>query len=156
MINLFEAQKKAQRHEPSPSYKERRADLKSLKRLLADNREAIADAICQDYGNRSYHETALAELIPVGGEIDHALGQLRGWMKTRHRHVDPVLFAGASNRVIPQPLGVVGLIMPWNFPVNLTFSQLICAFAAGNRAMVKMSENSIALTRLLMKVKMGR
>jgi len=59
------------------------------------------------------------------------------------------MFAGGKNRVIPQPLGVVGIIVPWNFPVNLTFLPLASAFAAGNRAMVKMSENSIALTRLL-------
>ena len=62
------------------------------------------------------------------------------------------MFFGARNRVIPQPLGVVGLIIPWNFPVNLTFTQLACVFAAGNRAMVKMSENSVALSRLLISI----
>jgi coniferyl-aldehyde dehydrogenase len=63
--------------------------------------------------------------------------------------VDLVNFLGASNRVIPQPLGIVGAIVPWNFPINLSFSGLIAAFAAGNRSMVKMSENSRHLARLL-------
>ena len=58
-------------------------------------------------------------------------------------------FFGASNRVIPQPLGVVGVIVPWNFPVNLSLVPLTYIFAAGNRAMVKMSENSRHLARLL-------
>ena len=63
-------------------------------------------------------------------------------------HVDQGMFPGAKNRVVPQPLGIVGVIVPWNFPVNLTFLPLATAFAAGNRAMVKMSENSIALTTI--------
>jgi coniferyl-aldehyde dehydrogenase len=62
------------------------------------------------------------------------------------------MFPGAKNRVIPQPVGVVGLIVPWNFPINLSFSQLVAVFAAGNRAMVKMSENSIALTKVLQRI----
>lgn len=73
-------------------------------------------------------------------------------MKVQKRHVDKSMYFGAKNRIIPQPLGVVGLIIPWNFPINLSFSQLCAVFAAGNRAMVKMSENSIALTRLLIKL----
>ena len=150
--SILVTQREAHLREPTRSYKERCADLRALKKLLTDNSGDIADAICQDYGNRSNHETALAELIPALSEIDHALGHLRGWMRVRQRHVDPLLYPGAHNKVIPQPRGVVGLIMPWNFPVNLTFSQLSGVLAAGNRAMVKMSENSIALSRLLIEL----
>ena len=152
MEKLLAAQRSAHQSAPAPGYKERKADLLALKKLLTDHSRAIADAICEDYGNRSYHETALAELIPAHSEIDHTISHLRGWMKVRHRPVDSKLFPGARNRVIPQPLGVVGLIMPWNFPIFLTLSQLAGVFAAGNRAMVKMSENSRTLTRLLMKI----
>ncbi len=59
---------------------------------------------------------------------------------------------GAKNRVIPQPLGVIGIIVPWNFPINLMFSQLSAVFAAGNTAMVKMSENSRHLAELLIEL----
>jgi coniferyl-aldehyde dehydrogenase len=60
------------------------------------------------------------------------------------------MYLGAKNRLLPQPVGIVGIIVPWNFPINLTFGPLTSVFAAGNRAMVKMSENSVALSRLLM------
>ena len=73
-------------------------------------------------------------------------------MRVKRRSVDMMMFPGAKNRLKPQPLGVVGLIIPWNFPINLCFSQISVAFAAGNRVMAKMSENSVALSRLLMKV----
>lgn len=142
-------QKAAHRNDPNRSHRDRVADLEALKRLLREHSETIVGAICQDYGNRSRHETIFAELIPALDAIDHAQRHLKEWMRIRRRPVDSLLFPGGRNRVIPQPLGVVGLIMPWNFPINLAFSQLACVFAAGNRAMVKMSENSIALSRLL-------
>jgi coniferyl-aldehyde dehydrogenase len=69
------------------------------------------------------------------------------WMKPQRRPVDWRNFFGASNRVMPQPLGVVGVIVPWNFPLNLSLLPLAYVFAAGNRAMVKMSENSRHLAR---------
>jgi coniferyl-aldehyde dehydrogenase len=81
--------------------------------------------------------------------IGYALRHLRRWMRPQRRHVDLVSFPGASNRVVPQPLGVVGVIVPWNFPVNLSFVPLTFIFAAGNRALVKMSENSRRLAALL-------
>ncbi len=131
---------------------ERKLHLSNLKRLLTENREAIVDAICQDYGNRSKFETLFAEIVVVTDDINSAIKKLRKWMKVQHRHVDKTIYFGAKNRVIPQPLGVVGLIIPWNFPINLSFSGLSAVFAAGNRAMVKMSENSINLTRLLIEL----
>ena len=152
MNSILDAQRAPHRREPDPSHQDRCRDLRALKRLLTENSDAIIDAICQDYGNRSRHETAFAELIPALDTIQHTLGHVRGWMKVRRRKVDGMMFPGATNTVIPQPLGVVGLIMPWNFPVNLTFIQLASVFAAGNRAMVKMSENSVALSRLLIEI----
>jgi len=135
---------------PYPSYAERRDDLKKLQAFIREHRDAIADAISQDYGNRSRHETLFAEIFSVIDGVDHTVKHLRGWMRPQRRGVDWFNFFGASNRVIPQPLGVVGHIVPWNFPINLCFGGLIAAFAAGNRCMVKMSENSRHLTALLM------
>jgi len=134
---------------PYPSFSERKADLLKLKALVRDNRDAIVAAISADYGNRSRHETLFAEIFSVMDGVDHTLKHLKAWMKPQRRGVDWKNFFGASNRVIPQPLGIVGAIVPWNFPINLSFSGLIATFAAGNRSMVKMSENSRHLAKLL-------
>ena len=135
--------------DPVPSLAQRRADLRTLQRFVREHKAALCDAISADYGHRSRHETLLAEVFPVLDGIDHAVGHLRGWMQTQRRGVDRRNFFGARNRVIPQPLGVVGVIVPWNFPLNLSLSPLTSIFAAGNRAMVKMSENSRNLAALL-------
>ena len=145
----LETQRKAYFADPNPSLSERKHHLRQLKALIGENTEAIAKAISEDYGHRSEHETMFAEFIGTGGTINDTIKNLKKWMKPQSRHIDMTMFPGASNKVIPQPLGVVGLIVPWNFPVFLAVSQIACAFAAGNRAMVKMSENSRALTRLL-------
>ena len=142
-----------QRHacarDPVPSLRERRADLALLRRFIVENREALIEAVNCDYGSRSRHETLFAELVPVLDGIRHARRHLRGWMRPQRRSVDLRLFPGARNRVVPQPLGVVGVIVPWNFPINLTFSALTTIFAAGNRALVKLSENSRHFAALL-------
>ncbi len=149
LSEALQQQRDAYLAQPIPTAAERRHDLKQLKAMLSDNLEAITAAICEDYGNRSYHETLFAEVIAVTDGINDTIKKVKGWMKPERRHIDVGMYPGAKNRLIPQPLGVVGMIVPWNFPVNLSFSQLAAVFAAGNRAMVKMSENSIALTRLL-------
>lgn len=134
---------------PMPTLPERKADLRTLQRFVREHQDAICAAVNADYGHRSRHETLLAEIFPVTGAIDHAIAHLRRWMRTQRRSVDRRNFLDARNRVIPQPLGVVGVIVPWNFPLYLSFGPLTCIFAAGNRAMVKMSENSRHLARLL-------
>jgi coniferyl-aldehyde dehydrogenase len=142
-------QRNAYRAHPVPDLSARRQDLQTLQRFVRENKDAICDAISADYGHRSRHETLLAEVVPVVDGITHALKHLRGWMRPQRRHVDRLTFGLASNRVIPQPLGVVGVIVPWNFPLNLSLVPLTAIFAAGNRALVKMSENSRHLARLL-------
>jgi coniferyl-aldehyde dehydrogenase len=146
---VLAVQRQAYHHKPFPSFAERRADLLSLARFIRENRQAIIDAISADYGHRSPHETMLTEIGPALAAIRHAVKHLRNWMRPQHRAIDRLSYGFASNRVIPQPLGVVGVIVPWNFPLNLSFVPLSAIFAAGNRAMVKMSENSRHLTRML-------
>jgi len=148
----FQKQRQAYLASPIPDLDQRREDLLALKRMLSENLDEIVAAISEDYGNRSRHESLFAEVIAVTDGINDAIKQVKKWMKPQKRHVDLTLYPGAKNRVIPQPLGVVGMIIPWNFPINLSFSQLTGAFAAGNRVMVKMSENSIALSRLLIRL----
>ncbi len=136
---------------PVPTLQERKADLRTLQRFIREHQDALCDAISADYGHRSRHETLLAEVYPAVSGIDHILGHLRGWMRPQRRSVDWRSFFGASNRVLAQPLGVVGVIVPWNFPLNLSLVPLSYIFAAGNRAMVKMSENSRHLAAYLIR-----
>ncbi|MFV0576515.1 MAG: coniferyl aldehyde dehydrogenase [Vibrio sp.] len=147
--NALTLQKQAFNKHGQESYEERKAYLTNLKNMLMENRQAIVEAIDKDYGNRSHHETLFAEVVTVADDIISTIKHLKKWMKVQKRGVDMTLYFGAKNRVIPQAVGVVGFIIPWNFPINLSFSGLSAAFAAGNRAMVKMSENSIHLTHLL-------
>ena len=144
-------QRQAFRAHPVPSEAERREDLLTLRRFVREQREALIDAVARDYGHRSRHETELTELLPVLKDIDHALAHLRRWMRVQRRSVDRMAFGLARNRVRPQPLGVVGVIVPWNFPINLSLLPLVAIFAAGNRAMVKMSEQSRHLAALLVR-----
>jgi coniferyl-aldehyde dehydrogenase len=132
-----------------PSLIERKRDLRQLMHFVLDQRQALCEAISADYGHRSQHETLLMEIMPVVSDIKATLQQLSAWMKPQRREIDRRLSGLAHNRVLPQPLGVVGVIVPWNFPINLSFLPLVAIFAAGNRAMVKFSEHSPRLTQLL-------
>ena len=145
----LERQQQAHRAHPIPSLAERRADLLQLKAFLLDHQQAICEAISADYGHRSAHETLLMELLPAVNDIKATIKALPTWMKPQKRAVDRKIFGLADNRVIPQPLGVVGVIVPWNFPINLSFVPLSAILAAGNRACVKFSEHSRHLAKLL-------
>jgi len=134
---------------PEPSLAERRADLQQLARFVQDNRQAIVAAISADFGHRSSHETLLLELTPFLAAIRQCRQHVRRWMRPQRRHIERLTFGLARNEVIPQPLGVVGVIVPWNFPLLLSMVPLANIFAAGNRAMVKMSENSRHLAALM-------
>ena len=150
--DCFQLQRKSFHQQGIETIAQRKQHLLSLKALINDHREAIIEALNRDYGNRSRHETLLAEIITVTDDINGSIKHLKQWTKVQKRHVDHSLYFGAKNRVIPQPLGVIGIIVPWNFPINLMFSQLSAVFAAGNTAMVKMSENSRHLAELLMEL----
>jgi coniferyl-aldehyde dehydrogenase len=145
---LFALQRDAYLRHPYPSLEERRANLLRLERILVDNADAFADAINRDFGQRSVEESKMLELFPSVDGLRHTRRKLAKWMKPQRRHVS-VLFATGSNRVIPQPKGVVGIVSPWNYPLFLTISPLTSVLAAGNRAMIKMASNSQHTCRLL-------
>jgi len=147
--NALALQRRAYRAAPVPDRETRKQDLRTLQRFVRENTDAICDAISADYGHRSRHETLLAEIFPALDGIDDAIRHLGEWMRPQRRSVNRLLFGLASNRVVPQPVGVVGVIVPWNFPLNLSMVPLTAIFAAGNRALVKMSENSRHLAKLL-------
>ena len=145
---VFAVQRAAYLRDPYPSYEERRQNLDKLERILVQNVDAIAEAINTDFGCRYAEESKLLEIFTSVDGIRHTRKKLRKWMKPQRRHVS-ILFATGSNRVIPQPKGLVGIVSPWNYPLFLTVSPLTSALAAGNRCMIKMATNSSTLCRLL-------
>jgi coniferyl-aldehyde dehydrogenase len=145
---VFVLQREAYRRHPYPSLEERRENLTKLERILVDNVDAIADAVNRDFGNRCAQETKLLEIFTSVDGIRDARRKVGRWMKPQRRHVS-VLFATGKNRLIPQPKGVVGIVVPWNYPVFLLFGPLTSALAAGNRCMVKMATNSSHLCELM-------
>jgi len=150
----FQAQRQAYAAHPMPPAEQRRQWLDSLRQLLSDERQALIDSISQDFGNRSADETLLGELMPSLHGIQHARRHLKGWMKASRRKVG-LAFQPASAKVVYQPLGVVGVIVPWNYPLFLSVGPLVGALAAGNRVMLKLSESTPA-TGLLLKELLGR
>jgi coniferyl-aldehyde dehydrogenase len=138
---LVEHQRKAfLRHGP-PSLKQRRTDLGKLKQAVKDSANRIADVISEDFGSRSRHESLMAEVMTVCASIRHASRQLPRWMSPKHVSVNLELKPGRA-RILYQPIGVVGIISPWNYPFLLAIMPLIAALAAGNRVMLKPSERT--------------
>ncbi|MGY5393078.1 coniferyl aldehyde dehydrogenase [Acinetobacter sp. NigerLNRRAM0016] len=150
--DCFQLQRASFHQQGIESNAQRKQHLLNLKAMINNHREAIVEALNRDYGNRSRHETLLAEIITATDDINSSIKHLNQWTKVQKRKVDHSMYFGAKNRLIPQPLGVIGIIVPWNFPINLMFSQLSAVFAAGNTAMVKMSENSRHLAKLLIEI----
>ncbi len=122
-----------------PDAASRRARLNKISLLLRENGPALAAAISADFSHRSSHETQLLEIFPALSAIKHARQHLGGWMRSKKSWAS-MWFLPARNELRPQPLGVVGIIVPWNYPVLLAVGPLVAAIAAGNRAMIKMSE----------------
>ncbi len=137
---LFDRQRQAFQRQGAPSYEQRLASLDRLKRAILAFRDDIAKAVSEDFGNRSWHETMVAEVMTSLDTVKHARKHLKRWMRPQRRPVDRTKFALARARVHHQPLGVVGIISPWNYPFYLALSPLAAALAAGNRVMLKPSE----------------
>ncbi|MCG9731192.1 coniferyl aldehyde dehydrogenase [Shewanella sp. Isolate13] len=126
-------------NEPAPSYDARVEHLKSLKAAILSHQEQLVAALSRDYGNRSIDDSMISDIMPCINNINYSLKHLKKWMKPSSRHAG-LLLSPAKIKVHYQPLGVVGIIVPWNFPVMLSVGPLITALAAGNRAMIKLSE----------------
>ena len=123
----------------APTLRARLDTLARLDAMLLREREAFAEAISADFGNRARPETMLAELVPLRAAIAHARRHLAGWMRPR-RHPVAMAFQRGRAWVRTEPLGCVGIVSPWNYPLLLGLSPMIDALAAGNRVMLKPSE----------------
>lgn len=149
---VFQAQQAAYLREMNPSLEQRQADLYTLCRLIAENADALMDAVNRDFGCRSRFETRFAEIFLAQEAALAAAKSLKKWLKPQKRHLDPMQYPLAKAWTFPQPVGVVGIVVPWNFPIAMAFQPLIGAFAAGNRVMIKMSENANHLASLLREI----
>ncbi|MFH9826632.1 coniferyl aldehyde dehydrogenase [Streptomyces bobili] len=146
--HILAVQRAAYLRDGAPSLAARRGDLRRFKAALIARRSAIEEAISADFGNRSRHETAMMELGGVVQGVDYLQHHLRRFMRPAGRHTAWPMRLG-TNRIEYQPLGVVGVISPWNYPVNLSLMPVVTAIAAGNRVMLKPSKFTPATNAVL-------
>ena len=146
--HLLSAQKQAYQAQPLPSAQQRITWLGALREVLASEQKLLADTISADFSHRCHDETLLAELMPSLEAIDYACKRIKRWMKPVKRKVG-LAFQPASAHIMYQPLGVVGVIVPWNYPLFLSIGPLVGALAAGNRVMIKMSEHTPRTAQLI-------
>ena len=151
MRATLERQKAAQLRDGAPNAELRIERIDRCIGLLADYRSEIEQALEVDFGARSREATAFTDVASSIGTLKYAKANLKSWMKPERRRTTPALLGlfGAKAEVRFQPKGVIGIISPWNFPVNLTFTPLAGVLAAGNRAMIKPSEYTPATSELM-------
>jgi coniferyl-aldehyde dehydrogenase len=148
VARLFTLQQSAFQAEPYPPASERLAKLKALKIQISRYQDLLAEAMSKDFGFRSLTESKMLDLLGSMLDINHTIAHLKRWMKPSRRSTE-LLFFSNSVQVTYQPKGVVGVIVPWNFPIYLALGPLITALAAGNRVMIKMSEITPATNAVL-------
>lgn len=137
--SLLAEQKAAYRRSPHPSPAERREHLQRLERALFAAQDDLARALDADFGGRCRYEVLFSELFVSLNAIRHARKHVKQWMAKRPRKIDWPL-QPARAWVMPQPVGAVGIIAPWNYPLFLSMAPLAGALAAGDRVMIKLSE----------------
>jgi len=151
---ILEKQKKAHLREGPLSVETRKEWIDRCIALLIKYQNEIAEAISEDFGHRSTESSLLADVAGSIGSLKSAKENIKKWVKPEKRKVTPSILGllGAKLRLEYQPLGTVGVISPWNFPVTLTFGPLGSIFAAGNRAMIKPSEFTPKTSELMKKM----
>jgi len=154
MHRVLEKQRRAHVKEGAPSVEKRIEWLERAINLLVSHKDAIAEALREDFGHRSVHASLLTDVSGSIAPLKYAKENLRRWTRRERRKVTPSILGllGAKAYIEYQPKGVVGVISPWNFPVNLTFTPLAGIFAAGNRAMIKPSEFTPRTSELMQRM----
>lgn len=148
MQHCLAQQQAAYRQQPMPTAAVRIDRLDRLLKMSEEATEQLVTAISADFGHRSRHETLLAELSMSQAAIRNAKRHLKSWMKAR-RVSTPLAYQPSKNMLLRQPLGVIGVVAPWNYPYQLSIGPTICAIAAGNRVMIKPSELTPQFSLLL-------
>ncbi len=147
---IFDLQQAYQYEVGNSSVSERKAKLKKLHQAILKYRPQIKEALYKDF-KKHPSEVDLTEVYPITNDIKHTRSHLRSWMR-KHRVHTPVAMLGSSSYIQYEPKGVVLIISPWNFPVNLTFGPLVSAIAAGNCAMIKPSEHTPNSSAIMKKI----
>ena len=149
MIATLRTQRAAFTDELPVSMATRTDRLKRVRAMITDHADRFCDALSEDFGHRSRDQSMFTDIAGPVGAIDHALKHMARWAKPERRPIQfPLALLGARAWVEFQPRGVIGVIAPWNFPVNLVVGPIAGAFAAGNRVMVKTSEFTPATAAL--------
>ncbi|MCJ8333358.1 MAG: coniferyl aldehyde dehydrogenase [Epibacterium sp.] len=138
---IHERQTAAYAAHPMASAAERISRLKTLKRLLTENKDRLMEAMVEDFSARATNEMLFAEFLMTCNLIDYYCKHVKKWMKPEKRHLSMLLQPGKA-KVFFQPLGVVGIMAPFNYPVNLSCGPLATALVAGNHALIKMPEGT--------------
>lgn len=148
LTELLQRQRASYLAAPNPDYAIRKERLTRLKTALLNYQQPLVEALSQDYGHRSTDDSLISNIMPVVNNINYSLKNLKKWLKPSRRHAG-ILLAPAQVKVHYQPLGVIGIIVPWNFPVMLSIGPLVTAIAAGNHAMLKLSEFTPATNKVI-------
>ncbi|MGL5027795.1 MAG: aldehyde dehydrogenase family protein, partial [Shewanella oncorhynchi] len=148
LTQLLQRQRSSYLAAPNPNYATRVEQLTRLKAAILQFQTPLVEALSQDYGHRSIDDSLISDIMPVINNINYSLKNLKKWLKHSARHAG-ILLAPAKVTVHYQPLGVIGIIVPWNFPVMLSIGPLVTAIAAGNHAMLKMSEFTPATNQVI-------
>jgi coniferyl-aldehyde dehydrogenase len=139
--DLFARQRTASRSQALFSDEVRRSQIQRLLDTLKIHEELLVAAVDADYGGRSAHETRLLEIYPLVQGLRHTLRHLQSWMSPKRRRTS-IWFQPGRSEVHQQPKGVVGIIVPWNYPLYLSLGPLTAAIAAGNRVLIKLPERT--------------
>ncbi|TBR45024.1 coniferyl aldehyde dehydrogenase [Marinomonas agarivorans] len=148
LLTIFNTQRNNYLNHRYPSYEDRLDNLQTLYRLIDLHSAEIAQALNKDFGCRAVQETEMVEIIGSLSSIRYLMKNLRRFMAAQKRHTS-IWFLPATNKVHLQPLGVIGVMAPWNYSVHLTIAPVATALAAGNRVMAKMSELTPCTSALL-------
>ncbi|MCS6095506.1 coniferyl aldehyde dehydrogenase [Shewanella baltica] len=148
LTQLLQRQRSSYLAAPNPNYAMRVEQLTRLKAAILQFKTPLVEALSQDYGHRSIDDSLISDIMPVINNINYSLKNLKKWLKPSARHAG-LLLAPAKVTVHYQPLGVIGIIVPWNFPVMLSIGPLVTAIAAGNHAMLKLSEFTPATNQVI-------
>lgn len=140
--SLFKLQKQAYQREMMPSYDARIRRLSRIETMILHNQDRIEAALMADFGSHAPELTRITEILGPVSRARFAKKHLKSWMKAEKRAVDRLLFGAASNQVMYQPVGVVGNMAPWNFPIDISLGPLVDMLAAGNRVIIKPSESA--------------
>ena len=149
--NGFKIQKESFLNEDASSLKDRINDLNVIKKALLKYQHQLSSAMNEDFGNRNHMESLFGDILPLINTINYQIKKLPFWMRPSRRKPG-LLLSPAKVEIHYQPLGVIGIIVPWNFPVQLSIHPLITALSSGNRAMIKLSEFTPKTNTILQKL----